>query len=157
LRIGSSLFIRLCYNNLGMEKPKYEIVEHTADVALRIYGRTLEDLFGVAGEALFEIIGACRQRNRTIRRTIEIEADGLEDLFHDWLSELNYLHQTRREVYFDFHVLRLNDRTLEAAVSGEPIDPERHKIDREIKAVTYHRLSVERAAEGWQAFVIFDI
>jgi len=140
-----------------MGRPKFEQVEHTADIALRIYGETPEQLFAHAGEALFEVLGTYRWDRETVRHVVRLEAAGREQLLHDWLAQLNYLHQTRREVYRRFDVRRADEQRLEATVAGEAIAPERHQIELEIKAVTYHQLSVKQTEEGWQAFVIFDI
>ena len=140
-----------------MALPKFEQVEHTADIALRIYGETLEELFVHAAEALFEVLGTYRWEEETVRHAVALEAPGREDLLHDWLAQLNYLHQTRREVYNRFDVRLADGHRLEAVVAGEAIAPTRHNIELEVKAVTYHQLSVEQTEQGWQAFVIFDI
>jgi len=42
-------------------------------------------------------------------------------------------------------------------IAGEPIDPDRHILDHEVKAATRHGLSVRRAGPGWIAEVILDI
>jgi SHS2 domain-containing protein len=46
---------------------------------------------------------------------------------------------------------------LLATVHGEPLDPSRHPIDTEIKAVTYHQIAVEQTNGRWQTRVIFDL
>ena len=140
-----------------MRPPKFEQVEHTADIALRIYGETLEQLFAHAAEALFTTLGTYRWKEESVRHTVTLEAAGHEELLHDWLAQLNYMHQTRREVYCRFDVRHVCDRRLEATIAGEAIDPQLHSIEIEIKAVTYHKLSVKKTEQGWQAFVIFDI
>ena len=35
-----------------MDRPPYEILEHTADVGLKVYGGTLPELFANAGRGL---------------------------------------------------------------------------------------------------------
>ena len=52
---------------------------------------------------------------------------------------------------------RLSDRKLQASVLGEKVDLERHTIYTEIKAVTFHGLSIEQRESGWEATVIFDM
>ncbi len=46
---------------------------------------------------------------------------------------------------------------MEGWAEGEPVDPARHAIHTEIKAVTYHRLAVRRTAARWETRVIFDL
>jgi SHS2 domain-containing protein len=140
-----------------MVKQKYEWIEHTADVAVRIFGKNLDELFSHAGQALFEVIGECPVEKLSRVRRIELETDGVEELLLEWLSEINYLHQTHREVYNDFRFDRLSEKHLEGAVAGEPIDEEHHLVEQEIKAVTYHELQVSRQEDGWSAVVVFDV
>ena len=47
--------------------------------------------------------------------------------------------------------------SIKAVARGEPVDPERHELDMEIKAITYHGLKVERDGDGWLAEVIVDL
>ena len=140
-----------------MTQPKYEQVEHTADIAFRIYGESVEELFAHAAEALCSVLGKFDTPHCEVNRTVRLEAQGYEALLHDWLAELNYLHQTRKEIYHVFEIGQISQNGLEATIRGEPIDLKRHTIEIEIKAVTYHQLSVRQSEEGWQAFVIFDI
>jgi SHS2 domain-containing protein len=38
------------------------------------------------------------------------------------------------------------------------MDPSRHTMDHEVKAITYHGLQVQQSADGtWEAEVIVDI
>ena len=46
---------------------------------------------------------------------------------------------------------------LEAEARGEPLDPARHRLQVDVKAVTLHRLRVERTERGWEAFVVLDV
>jgi SHS2 domain-containing protein len=140
-----------------MTVEKYRFLEHTADLAVEIFGSSPEALLVHGGEALFAALGRCESPRCTVERSIEIEAEGLEALLHDWLAELNFLHQTQGEVYHRFKIPRLEANRLEGIAYGEAIDPERHAIDLEIKAVTWHRLEVRREGRLWRAHVILDI
>lgn len=140
-----------------MTSEKYKQVEHTADIAFEVYGETPEEVFIHAAEALFETLGTYQQRNYRYTRIVRLEAENMTDLFHGWLAELNYLHQVHQEVYHHFEILQLDEHILRARVDGEPIEPEVHQIELEIKAVTCHRLEFRKKRNGWQAFVIFDV
>ena len=74
-----------------------------------------------------------------------------------WLSELNYLFFTEREIYKQFHLEPITDHALQARVAGEQLDYDRHEIFTEVKAVTYHHLYIMEANQGWEAQVIFDL
>ena len=89
--------------------------------------------------------------------TLSVSATDLEDLLVRWLSELLYLYDTQRLLCCACTFATLEPTHLVATVAGEPLDPERHPIDTEIKAVTYHQIAVEQVAGRWQARVIFDL
>ena len=137
---------------------KYEIVEHTADVGLRAFGKDLKELFANAAYGLFDLIvadlGTVRPEQTV---SLTVEAQDVEELFADWLRELLYLCNAERWLFSKFEVLDSDSNRLKASCFGEPYDPSRHVWDMEIKAVTYHQLRVERVEAGWSAQVIFDI
>jgi SHS2 domain-containing protein len=134
-----------------------EFFEHTADLGLRIRAANLDALFAEAGECLFTAIV---EDLATVRleavQTIEIAGTEREYLLFDWLRELLYRFDADHMVYSHFEV-RVRDDGLTATVRGERLDPARHVLSHEVKAITYHDLRVERTADGWLAEVIVDI
>jgi SHS2 domain-containing protein len=135
----------------------YEIIEHTADIGIRVKGEKLEDLFINAALAMFDIIAEEKspQDKNLIKIKIKQMADSIDELFINWLNELLSLSATKELVFSDFKITKLHNNNLEALVSGRGID--NYKINTEIKAATYHQLKIERKECGWQAEVIFDV
>jgi SHS2 domain-containing protein len=136
---------------------KYEFIEHTADLGFKACGASLEELFAHAAEALFEALVALEGVKERTERSIEVEADALDNLMVSWLNELLYLFDTERLVFKSFKVKRIEDNRLEAKARGEVLDPECHEIKSGIKAVTYHKLYVRRKGGAWETQVIFDV
>ena len=135
----------------------YEIFDHTADLGLRIRSAELDGLFEEAARALFSAIVANFDEVRPGQEvTFEIEGDQLDELLRDWLAELLYTFHADRLLLSEFEV-NIDGTRLSAVARGEPIDPHRHEIDAEIKAVTYHGLKVQPDAGGWLAEMILDI
>jgi SHS2 domain-containing protein len=135
----------------------FETFEHTADVGLRIRAGSLDKLFAEAGRAFFSQIVANPEAIRPVQQVeIKLAGSRRDDLLFDWLAELLYTFATRRLLLAEFDV-QVRDDGLSALARGEPIEPERHKLDLEIKAITYHGLKVEQVADGWLAEVIVDI
>jgi SHS2 domain-containing protein len=135
----------------------YEIFEHTADVGLRIRAADLNTLFAEAAAALFSVIVTNLDAVQPVQAlTFELEEEGLDNLLHDWLTELLYAFHTRRVLFTAFDV-QLDATRLTAVARGEPIDFARHQLDVEVKAITYHGLKVEPQPTGWLAEVIVDI
>ncbi len=135
----------------------YETFEHTADIGLRARAADLDTLFAEAARAFFSIIVENYGDVRAVNEySLSVEADQLDDLLYDWLAELLYLFDTEHVLLCEFNVT-LCDGSLTATVRGEPIDPERHHLDMDVKAITYHELKVEQDRDGYLAEVIVDL
>ena len=136
-----------------------ETFDHTADVGLRIGAPDLDDLFRTAAEGLFDYIVANRPEVRPDEsEAVQLEADSPAALLAAWLNELIFRSETGHRLYARFDVrVRADGNALDATIHGEPIDPDRHILDHEVKAATQHGLGLERTGEGWVATVILDI
>ncbi|MGD0898596.1 MAG: archease [Thermoguttaceae bacterium] len=135
----------------------YETFEHTADVGLRIRAATLDDLFADAALGMFSIMVENLDEVRPSQPlAISLAEDQPDALLRLWLAELLYTFHVRRMVFSRFEVA-VRSGGLTATAWGEPIDPARHQLDVEIKAVTWHGLKLDRQPDGWLAEVIVDI
>ncbi len=131
----------------------YVVVEHTADVALRVWGRSLEDLFCNAARGMFAQMADLTQTAPTVRREITLEADDEEALLVAWLNELLYLREVNREVYVRFNVRFPRPGAVHGTAEGAHCA----KIARPIKAATYHDLRIARTDSGYEATIVFDV
>jgi SHS2 domain-containing protein len=135
----------------------YEIFEHTADLGIRLRADDLNALFAEAGRALFSVIVGNLREVRPVE-TIQFEINGQETdfLLLDWLCELLFTFEQRRLLLSEFWV-NIQEQGLAATARGEAVDLARHRLEHEVKAITYHGLRVDRVASGWMAEVILDI
>ena len=138
----------------------YELIEHTADIGIRVKGNDLKELFRNAAAAMFDIIA--QKKPHTAHRTsyidkiiIKQKAEDLEELFVNWLNELLSLSAAKERIFSDFTFRKLDEHNLEAVAMGEDI--KNYKVNTEIKAATYHELKLAQAKTGWQAEVILDV
>jgi SHS2 domain-containing protein len=135
----------------------YEYFDHTADLGIRVRAPDVNALFADAGMALF---GAVVDGLDTVRheRRIDVEIAGteLDYLLFDWLRELLFRFDAEHLLFSRFEV-SVSEGGLKGSAWGEPIDPARHVLSHEVKAITYHGLRVEREGDGWIAEVIVDI
>ena len=133
---------------------RYEEIDHTADVGIRAYGSTLDELFTNAAEGMFSLIVDLDAVKPVGEVEVRLDADDTPTLLLRWLSELLYIHETQRYVFcsFDVHV---DGTALQGTARGETIDKKRHELKLAIKAVTRHRLTVD--PKRGIAEVIFDI
>jgi len=137
----------------------HEVFDHTADIGIRVKTETLEELFREAARALFSLIVTnlddVQPRERTSFR-LELRDQEYDYLLFDWLNELLFIFETRRMLPARFDV-SISSSGLEATAIGEPVDPARHWLDHEVKAITYHGLKVTYENGQWLAEVIVDI
>lgn len=136
---------------------RYELIDHTADIGLRAYGKDIKELFTNAAIGCFAILADLKNVRANERLAIKLEAPNLEELFLSWLSELLYQHNAKKIIFKEFAIDTLTENLLTAVVRGERLDLKRHQLKTEIKAVTYHQLKVQKVKEHWQAEVIFDV
>ena len=127
----------------------YELFEHTADIGLRVRAADLDGLLAEAARALFSTIVVDLATVRPLE-TLQFAVAGqaADELLHDWLAELLYTFDVRRVLLAQF-VVHVGDAGLTATARGEPIDFQRHQLDMEVKAITWHGLTVQRNSDGW--------
>lgn len=139
----------------------FRMLEHTADLRVRIYGRNLPDLFRNALRALADILTDSKKIRTKSCRKIRISADEPVLLLVHLLREALFLFDTRRflprRLQFERRPNLLKDKVLEAELWGEMFHPKRHSLKTEVKAVTYHGLKVVKQKGRWTAEVVFDV
>lgn len=135
----------------------FELVDHTADIGLRVWGPTAAEVFEEAGRGLFSLVCDPLRRGELETVDLELEAEAMDLLLAAWLNELLYVFEARKLVLTEFEVLGLGERSLRARVAGEPLDPGRHVLCGGVKAATLHELKLERRDDGWEGFVLLDV
>lgn len=146
-----------------METPmNWELTDHTADFGLRVFGPDAKALFRDAALAIFDLMtdrAALTPVEMTPVETVSVQVvgDDWPDLMFNWLREVLYCWTGRELLVQDAILLELAPCRLSARLTCAPFDPDRHEILHEIKAVTYHDLSVEQTPDGWQARIILDV
>jgi len=140
-----------------MNQEKYEIIEHTADIGIKAFGKTLSETFENAAKGMFDIITDKSEVESVGQYEIKLDAPELEQLLVDWLSELLFLNASQNLVFSFFKVeIDEKKKTLKAQVFGEKYNISKHKVGTEIKAVTYHMLEVKNK-KPYHVQVLFDI
>jgi len=132
---------------------KFEILEHKADLKIRAFGKTKEELFLNILKGMMESMKP-EGLEAGEKRKIEIKSLDLKSLLVDFLSEALYLSQVNKEVYFEAKFKKFTDSELEGELIGQKVE----SFGEDIKAVTYHSLDIHQEKDGtWQATVLFDI
>ncbi|MDR2967248.1 MAG: archease [Methanobacteriaceae archaeon] len=128
---------------------KYEFFDVTADIGFWAYGKTLEESFENAALAMFNVITKTDSVAENESRKINIESEDLTSLLYDFLEELLFIYEVDLLLFskFDLSIKKGNiDNNeiykLEAVVTGEEIDWNKHYRGSEVKAITFHMMEV---------------
>ncbi len=136
---------------------RFEIIEHTADIGLRAYGKDLKGLFNNVAIGMFKIMGLNSSIKEKDRIKIKVDSDTYENLLVNWLSELLFQFNKTKIFFRRFLIKKFGDFYILAEAIGQKIDFQTFKFGDEIKAVTYHDLKVEKTKSGWRCNLIFDV
>ena len=136
---------------------RFELVDHTGDLGVRVFGESLSQLFEQAAHSLTFILTEPETIHLKETRKIQLEAKTDEELLITWLNELVYLFETKGLLFKTYDVLSVHAHHLEALAQGESYVEGRHPIKTTVKAATYHQLKIENHQGVWTAQVIFDL
>ena len=134
------------------EMAGYREVEHTADWELEVWATDLTGLLEQAARGMFYLAGMRLQLEPRLVRKISLQADDCEALLVKFLSELLYLAE-QEGIGFDIFRIFVNGFNLLAELEGAQLA----YIEKEIKAVTYHRLAVHQADGKLKVNIVFDV
>lgn len=135
----------------------YRTFEHTADIGLEARADSLAELFEALGEGLAEQICPRESVRPEQAAALDVQAEDAENLLHDFLGALLELFHLEKFLTNQVQVERIDGTSVTGTARGETFDPARHELSCEIKAVTYHLLSVTRDGNGWCGTVVLDI
>jgi len=136
---------------------RFELIDISGDAGIRVFGKSLEDLFLNAAAGMYSLIAD--PGSISPQKSIEIESRGSspEGLLVSWLNELVFQFDTYGFIGGEVLIHELRDTLIKATVTGQEFDPEKHGRGLLIKAATYHKLKIEQKEDHWEAVVIFDI
>jgi SHS2 domain-containing protein len=121
----------------------YRELPHSSDALMEAYGRTLAEAFANAARAMMSVMLDVRRVRGSVEGSCELEGEDAEGLLYGWLECVLDRFQVERVAYARFSVDLDEGRwRLRASMRGEPYDPSRHGMGREVKAVTYHMMRV---------------
>ncbi len=135
----------------------FEILNHTADIRIKAYGRDLKELFQNAAFGMFEILADLEGITTSTELEIKAEAPDKEELLIEWLDELLYNFCTKYIIFSEFNITELTDTNLTAKVKGRFIGENKNRLRTEIKAVTRHDLHIEEKKGHYEVQIVFDV
>lgn len=145
---------------------KFETLEYISDVKLKVYGKNIKEVFMNAAEGMFSLITDIKKIKKIIKKDIKIninEKVDIEDMLIIWLGKLLFLNEVDGMVFAEFYIDELTNNddgsVVVASATGDKIDLEKHEILLQIKAPTYHNLSICRDDKTgiFTTEIVFDV
>lgn len=134
----------------------YRLLPHTADLRVEARGEDLPGLYAECITSLFSLLVDRGRVRGKESRTLRVAGESPEERLYFLLREAFLLFAVDRFLVRSAHA-RIEGNEVAATVSGEPTDPSRHSLRREIKAVTRHAMTVATAPGGFVARYVVDV
>ena len=138
-------------------EPGFRILEHPADTGIEASGADLSEAFRQAAFGLMSIVVDPSSVRLSVRKEISVEGSDVENLLVRWLSEILYLYDGEDYIVGSIEIVKLSSTTLHAMLNGEFLDEEKHRLKMDVKAITYHQLSIDQGPAWSTVRVFLDI
>jgi len=145
-----------------MKDAGFRFLEHTADVRVHAFGKTMESAFEQTAYGLMATITPNLEKiSLEIEKEIKIAAEDIEALLFDFLSEFLFIFDVEELVFKEIKVKSIrsidNGYELKAILKGEVFNRDKHEIGTEVKAITYSFLEIQEGDDKVEIKMVFDI
>lgn len=131
----------------------FKEIQHTADAALTVWAENLNELFKNSLKGMYQLIGISSNFTPgNEAKHVVLQADDSESLLVSFLSECLFFVLNKR-LFLLPEELDIKDGILNCKMQVFSIN----KINKEIKAVTFHNLRVTHNKKGYKVTIVFDI
>jgi len=135
-----------------METSGYQEIEHTADLELKVWAPSYEQLLIEAAKGMYSLMEIKCISDNIQQREVSIDAIDKEMLLVSFLSELLFFLEEENLIFTKFSLI-IKDCKLVAVLDGETVTSK----CKEIKAVTYHNLKIRVNKGIFTAHIVFDV
>ena len=133
---------------------RYEVIDHTADLMIRGYGKDLKECYENLAYGMFDQTVDLRDVSPVEIREVDVTGMDEEDALYSFLSELLFIEDYENIICKEFEVT-IDGLHIHCVAKGEPLDKDRMHIRGEIKAVTFHMLEIDETTPS--VTVLFDV
>ena len=139
------------------QPPPFEVVNHTADLAIRARGRTFPELVVNAARGLCALLAeSAALAPQGPPRRVEAEGETRERVLRRALGEVLALETLEGLVPVRAELAAGEEGRIVLEMGVVPLDAAREHLLADIKAVTYHDLNVRETEAGLEVTVVFD-
>lgn len=126
-------------------------------MGLALFGKTRAEMFENAAQGMTELLTDTALLKAKEKISLKLEAQNWESLLVDWLNEILYYFTVKRFGFKRFKVDCSVPFLMKAQLWGEQLTAGKHPVFREIKAVTYHNLKINKREGNYFTKILFDI
>ena len=137
----------------SMKHRFFEFLEHTADIKIKLYGITLQEVFENGVLAFADYVSSSKNISSNKGKVIDVKGDDTSSLLYNFFDELIYLIDAEHFITAKASIT-LRGNNLHAELYGDSTDKYNLK---QVKAATYAEMSVEKKRNGWEAIVVLDV
>lgn len=137
----------------------FEILPYTADVRMRVWGKTLQDVFchallGVSYYLKPEALELVKKGTK-VKERVKIETVDLNALLIEFLSKVIAKSDIHNAVFITAAFKKFGENFLEGELRGIKADG----FERDIKAISYHEVDIRKNPETgmYETTLVFDI
>ncbi|RLC49142.1 MAG: hypothetical protein DRH57_00570 [Candidatus Cloacimonadota bacterium] len=150
----------------------YEILNHTADLAIKVQSNTVKGLFYKCAIALTDLLFGSQYlfrhtpyalrimplfsiQQKAGKITLQITANNKEDLLVEFLGELLFHSICKYRYFFDFKWKKFTEQEIIVDCLFHNLKAIDLKMD--IKAVTYHNIKIKKDNNNFSVIITFDL
>jgi SHS2 domain-containing protein len=145
------------HSTLERGQAGFRILEHPSDLGIEASGSTVGEAFEQAALGLMAVIAEPETIEAVYERTVGLDAQDAGNLLVRWLSEILYLYDGEGYLVKEAKIDSISPTKLRARLLGEEYQPKKHTLKLDVKAVTYHQLSIDTKDSRTTVRVFLDI
>ncbi|KYC46380.1 MAG: hypothetical protein APG12_01388 [Candidatus Methanofastidiosum methylothiophilum] len=139
-----------------MNPPKFEYFDVTADIGVRVWGKTINEVFENAATAVTSLMANPLEIEKKIVKKLSIDGNNLSSLLINWITELLVIRDSEGILFSSFEVKVSNDEKSLYAINYGDYYTEKN-LDMDIKAITYSLFNFEKRDGYYFLQFVLDI
>jgi SHS2 domain-containing protein len=139
----------------------FKFLDHPADIAVEVSGKSLEELFIESAKAWRKTVVHETKDSQNLILEIKLSSKIPEALLVNFLNEINYFLFTKKWLMNSVEIIKISKDilvwNLAAKITGDDISNSELSINEEIKAITFHQMNIKELNGLYTTRIIFDI
>jgi len=139
---------------------KYKFLPHTADAKFQAYGKTAEEAFANAAEAMTSVMVDVSKIEAKVKKKISVSSESKEALLYDFLEQFLILLDSDQFILREVTKIKISKGKtykLEAEAVGDKFSYDKYETMTMVKAVTYNDMFIKEEKDKVTVQVVVDV